>query len=167
LAPAGSAQVDMDDPVQRYAFEREAEHLWLMDDTDKALESLSVRTSVIPRDNLRRWLPWVSRVEIRLGADHSATLLARSNIAFWTGECGDPQEALRLFQALLPDQQRVLGGDHPATLTPHSNIAVWTGRCGDSLEALHNFQALLPDHQRVLGADHPATLATRNSIAFW
>jgi hypothetical protein len=48
----------------------------------------------------------------------------RSNIAFWTGQCGDAREALRLFQALLPDQVRVLGADHPNTLTtPTTSLA--------------------------------------------
>jgi len=44
------------------------------------------------------------------------------NIAAWTGECGDAREALRLFQALLPDQTRVLGADHPGTLRTHNRI---------------------------------------------
>ena len=82
-------------------------------------------------------------------------------------ERGDAPEALRLFQALLPDQQRVLGPDHPDTLTTRSNIAVWTGECGDAPEALRLFQALLPDQERVLGPDHPDTLTTRNNIAHW
>ena len=38
------------------------------------------------------------------------TLRTRNNIAYWTGETGDAQEALRLFRALLPDRERVLGG---------------------------------------------------------
>ena len=56
---------------------------------------------------------------------------ARGNIAGWTGQTGDPHEALRLFVELLPDHERVLGADHPETLTTRSNIAVWTGRTGD------------------------------------
>ena len=39
------------------------------------------------------------------------------------GERGDAAEALRLFQELLPDQERVLGPDHPDTLSTRSNIA--------------------------------------------
>ena len=62
------------------------------------------------------------------GRDHPDTLTTRNNIAHWTGEVGDAREALRLFRALLPDQERVLGRDHPDTLTTRHNIAPWTGR---------------------------------------
>ena len=51
-----------------------------------------------------------------LGPDHPNTLATRNNIAACTGECGDAREALRLYQALLPDRERVLGPDHPNTL---------------------------------------------------
>ena len=71
-----------------------------------------------------------------------------ANIAAWTGECGDAREALRLFQALLPDRERVLGADHPDTLSTRNNIAFWTGQCGDAREALRLSQALLPDGAR-------------------
>ena len=58
--------------------------------------------------------------------DHPDTLTTRSNIASWTGECGDAAGALRLFQELLPDRVRVLGPGHPDTLTTRGNIAYWT-----------------------------------------
>ena len=60
-----------------------------------------------------------------LGPDHPDTLTTRGNIACWTGECGDPAGALRLFRELLPDRERVLGPDHPDTLTTRNNIAYW------------------------------------------
>ena len=62
-----------------------------------------------------------------------------------------PGEALRLYQALFPDLERVLRPDHPATLTTRNNVAGWTFECGDAGEALRLFQALLPDLERVLG----------------
>jgi len=42
-----------------------------------------------------------------LGPDHPDTLTTRGLIASWTGEMGEAREALRLFQELLPDLQRV------------------------------------------------------------
>jgi hypothetical protein len=72
-------------------------------------------------------LNWIARC-----FDHPDTLTIRGNIAHWTGECGDAPEALRLFKALLPDQERVLGPDHPDTLTTRGNIAHGTGECGDA-----------------------------------
>ena len=85
-------------------------------------------------------------MERALGPDHPDTLNTRSNIAYWTGQCGDAAGALRLSRELLPDRERVLGPDHPDTLMTRSNIAYWTGQCGDAAEALRLFQELLPDH---------------------
>jgi tetratricopeptide (TPR) repeat protein len=102
-----------------------------------------------------------------LGGDALHTLIARGNIAYWTGQAGNVEEALRLFKELLPDQQRLLGNDHPDTLGTRSNIGGWTGETGNVEEALRLFEELLPDQQRVLGNDHPDTLATRNNIAVW
>jgi hypothetical protein len=39
---------------------------------------------------------------------------------------GEAREGLRLFQELLPDQERVLGPCHPDTLATRNNIALWT-----------------------------------------
>ncbi|MGH8534465.1 MAG: tetratricopeptide repeat protein, partial [Gammaproteobacteria bacterium] len=120
----------MDDVVQRYAFERQAEHLWAVGATGQGLESLSARTSSVPRDNLRRSELWAPRMTATFGPDHPDTLSTRGKIAFWTGQCGDAPKALRLFEELLPDQARVLGSDHPHTLRTRNNIAFLTGQCG-------------------------------------
>jgi tetratricopeptide (TPR) repeat protein len=97
--------------------------------------------------------------------DHPATLAARGNFAFWTGQCGDAAGALRLATALLPDMERVLGPDHLDTLRTRNNIAFWAARCGDAAGALRLFTVLLPDREQVLGPDHLDTLSTRNNIA--
>ena len=66
-----------------------------------------------------------------LGPGHPDVLTARSNIAYWTGQCGDAAGALRLAEELLPHQVRVLGPGHPDVLTTRSNIAYWTGPVGE------------------------------------
>jgi tetratricopeptide (TPR) repeat protein len=165
LAPPDTSQAGMRDPIQRYAFEREAEHLWALGDTDGTLRCLNERKAAAPRDNLRRLISWGPRIENHLGADHPVTLQTRGYIARYTGEYGEGREALRLYEALLPDQARALGADHPDTLRTRGNIAYVTGECGKVREALRLSEALLPDMERVLGADHPATLATRQIIA--
>ena len=58
-----------------------------------------------------------------LGPDHPDTLINRNNIAMFTEQSGDPREALRLSQELLPDQVRVLGADHPDTLRTRKRVA--------------------------------------------
>ncbi len=57
-----------------------------------------------------------------MGRDLPTTLRTRGAIAHWTGKCGDAREALRLFEALLPDVERVLGRDLPDTLTIRETI---------------------------------------------
>src|SRR5262249_43956290 len=54
LAPTSSEPADLNDSIQRYAFDGEAEHLWALGETDQALRALSARTAAAPRDNLRR-----------------------------------------------------------------------------------------------------------------
>ena len=88
----------------------------------------------------------------------------RGNIAAWTGECGNREEALRLFKALFHDEARVLGPDHPDTLKTRHNIAIWTGMCGDHRKVLQLWRKLLPDYERVLGPDHPETVTMRDAI---
>jgi hypothetical protein len=90
--------------------------------------------------------------------DHPRTLATRSDIAAWTGKCGDATGALSLFTALLPDLERVLGPAHPDTLATRHNIAFW---------ALSLCTALLPDMERVLGPAHSDTLTTRHNLAYW
>jgi hypothetical protein len=109
---------------------------------------------------------WLERFIGEFNLDHSDTLRTRSNIAIWTEKSGDAREALRLFQKLLPDQQRVLGADHPSTLTTRSNIATCTGETRDAREALRLFHELLPVYERVLGPSHPNTITVRKSCSF-
>jgi hypothetical protein len=165
LTTEGTGPVDPADAVQRYAFEREAEHLWTLGETHKAGISIGARTHPVPRDNLRRWRLWGPRFEAAFGPDHDDVLAMRGNIAVWTGQCGDATEALQFLHALLLDLERVLGPDHENTFAVRSNIAYFTGKGGDSREALRLFQALLHDVERVHGPDHPDTLTIRSNIA--
>jgi hypothetical protein len=165
LAPASGHKADH--LLHRYAFRREADHWWDLGEFDRALRCLEKRESNSPRGNLDRWLPWHARILDQRGRDHHDTLTARHNIARWTGEAGDGRAALRLFQELLRDRERVLGRDHPDTLTTRHNIAYWTGDTGEGQAALRLFQELLRDREHVLGRDHPDTLTTRHNIARW
>ncbi|MGH3921352.1 MAG: tetratricopeptide repeat protein [Pseudonocardiaceae bacterium] len=55
-------------------------------------------------------------------------MTTRHNVAYWTGEAGDPGQALRLLTELLPDRQRVLGPDHPDTLNTQKWIRYYKHR---------------------------------------
>jgi len=165
LAPM--AEHKRHDPLHRYAFLHEADHLWALGEMERLLECLRSRDAYSPRGNLERWRQWFPRFRERFDEDDPTILDLLGRIAFWTGEAGDARAALRLYRELLPDQERVLGRDHPDTLTIRNNIAAWTGEAGDAREALRLFRELLPDLERVLGRDHPNMLSIRNNIAVW
>jgi hypothetical protein len=62
------------------------------------------------------WLIDTVRV---LGPDHPHTLAARRDVAYWIGECGRLEEAVRLLEDVLAGTERVLAGDHlSTTMTP-------------------------------------------------
>jgi hypothetical protein len=58
-----------------------------------------------------------------LGPEHPDTLVARRDLARWTGEAGDPAAARDQTAALLPVMERVLGPEHPKTLAARGSLA--------------------------------------------
>jgi hypothetical protein len=61
-----------------------------------------------------------------LGPEHSDTLAARYQLAYWTGEAGDAAGARDQLAALLPVEERVLGANHPDALAALDQLAYWT-----------------------------------------
>ena len=102
-----------------------------------------------------------------LGLTTLTPLVARANLARWTGDAGDPAAARDLFAALLPARERVSGAEHPDTLTVRAYLAHWTGEAGDAAAARDLFAALLPVRERVSGPDHPNTVTVRTDLAAW
>ncbi|WP_157467196.1 tetratricopeptide repeat protein [Frankia sp. QA3] len=156
-----------DNPLYRWAAGSEAEFHWQNGQVANALRALRRRPLPTPRQNLDRWAAWLPRVHALRGPDHPDTLTTRHEIAYWTGQAGDPAGALDLLRQLLPDRERVLGPHHPGTLNTRHEIASWTGQTGDPAGALDLLRRLLPDRERVLGPHHPGTLNTRHEIASW
>ena len=62
------------------------------------------------------------------GPEHPDTLIARANLAAWTGEAGDAAAARDNYAAMLPVQERVLGAEHPYALDTRRQLAYWTER---------------------------------------
>ena len=63
------------------------------------------------------------------GPQHPHTLLARANLAFFTGQAGDAAGARDLYAGLLPVIERVLGPGHADTLTVRANLLTsWSKR---------------------------------------
>ncbi|GAA4475368.1 FxSxx-COOH system tetratricopeptide repeat protein [Phytohabitans houttuyneae] len=102
-----------------------------------------------------------------LSSDHPDTLAARSHLAWWQREAGDPTGAAQAAEQLLADRLRILGPDHPDTLTTRNTIAYCRGEAGDPAGAATAFAELLADRLRVLGPEHPDTFHTRANLAWW
>jgi tetratricopeptide (TPR) repeat protein len=163
LAPQG--KFDYEESLQLYAAALEPEHLWAIGRTNEIIKSLEGRASLIPAENLERWQRWQVRFANAFGSDRPDTLIARRHVARWTGEAGDPGQALRLFRALLPDCERILGSDDLQTLSARSHLAYLTGNIGDLTGSLGLLRDLYPDCERLLGRDHPLTLIVGGQIA--
>ena len=95
------------------------------------------------------------------------TLVARHDLAPWTGEAGDAAGARDQYAALLPIVERVQGPEHPDTLGTRHELARWTGEAGDAAGARDQLAVLLPIRERVLGPEHPESLVTRHDLALW
>ena len=158
---------DRDDPLHRYAFLREADHLWALDDMDRTLACLRSRDCEHPEGESRTLAAVALPVpgSIRRGpSDHPG--FARLGLRHWTGAGG--RRAGRCNST--PTCCRTRSVCWAATTPTRSRPAI-TSRTGPARRAtrgaLQLFTALLPDRERVLGRDHPDTLATRGNIAAW
>lgn len=103
--------------------------------------------------------------ERAFGKKHVQTFTARSVLANAVGETGDANEAVRMYQQILLDQESALRPDHPAVLANRYRAAIWTARDGYPSPALVALKNLLVDQERASNPDHPNTLAIRASIA--
>ena len=60
------------------------------------------------------------------GAEHPHTLIARADLARWTGRAGDAAAARDQYAALLPIRERVSGAEHPETQHVREELGYWT-----------------------------------------
>ncbi len=67
------------------------------------------------------------------GVEHRDTLIARHELAHWTGRVKDAAGARDQYAALLPVHERVFGPEHPDTLIARARLAAWTQRAGDGV----------------------------------
>jgi tetratricopeptide (TPR) repeat protein len=101
-----------------------------------------------------------------LDAEHQQTLKARNNEAYSYLQLGRVSQAIRLFEALLPDQAQFLGAEHADALTTRNDLAGAYQEAGRLDEAIALHEQTVTDRERTLGADHPNTLASRNNLAY-
>lgn len=96
---------------------------------------LSLGESGQPDDARDHFQHVVDEAVRRIGPDSQGTLLARGNLAYWTGAAGDPAGAVAAYSALEADWTRVLGPDHRDLLTIRANIARFQGEAGGPRQA--------------------------------
>jgi len=123
--------------------------------------------SYLAARDLFRLIADAHRVSDVYGAEHPATLDARHNLAYWTGEAGDAPGARDQFAALLLIREQVQGSEYFGTLTCRNQLARWTGEAGDAPGARDQVAALLAVSHQVRGPEHPATLSSRHELAAW
>ena len=98
--------------------------------------------------------------------DEPGALVARMGLAEAYDAAGRFQQAVRAWEAVAEDCERVLGAEHLCTLTSRSNLAIAYQKAGDTEKAVSLCGAVLEDTVRVLGPDHPATLTVRSNLEF-
>lgn len=93
------------------------------------------------------------------------TFMARSILADAVGNSGDTTGAVRMYQALVRDEESEMPSDHAAVMADRYRLAIWTARDGHPSPALVALENLLTDQEHASSSDHPNTLAIRGSIA--
>ncbi len=109
----------------------------------------------------------VDRFVASLGPEDRDTFVARSILACFTGESGDPARAAALYAELVADTTRVLGSEDHDTLIARSGLARFTGESGDPARAAAVYAELVADTTRVLGSEDHDTLIARSGLALF
>jgi Tetratricopeptide repeat len=128
---------------------------------------LGVSGSYLAARDLLQLIADAHRDNDTYGPEHTQTLTARANLAYWTGQAGDAVGARDQYRALLLIRERINGPEHQGTLSARANTAYWMGEAGDPEGARDQLAALLPAVRRVLGDDHSLTLTVRANLASW
>jgi hypothetical protein len=94
--------------------------------------------------------------EVRsLPSDDPDRLMIELNYAERVRKAGQPERALVLFQALVPQVEQVLGPDHRETLAARAGLAGSYGDCNNPIAARQQYERLLSDRTRVLRKNDP------------
>ena len=102
-----------------------------------------------------------------LGRRAPDTLTTRHELAYWTGEAGNPAAARDQYAGLLPVRERVSGPEHPEHPDRPGSPRPLDRGGGDPAAARDQYAGLLPVLDRVLGPEHPRTLTARTNFARW
>nr|WP_163017267.1 tetratricopeptide repeat protein [Streptomyces chartreusis] len=107
------------------------------------------------------------RIAERPGTEPLFTLAARHQAAFFTGESGEAQQAVRLFDRIVAEARTLLDESHPDVLDARHQLAYFTGESGNTHAAAHQFRVLLSDRVRHHPDDHQQLIATKRSCIWF
>lgn len=105
-----------------------------------------------------------SREQI-LGAEHSETLLAQTNLAISLQNVGREGEAIDIYESVLAIQKKSLGPNHPDTLRTMHNLASSLRGMGRVEEAVTLYKEALKIHNQLPGAKRRNTLRLMYGLA--
>ncbi|WP_261575589.1 tetratricopeptide repeat protein, partial [Frankia gtarii] len=91
----------------------------------------------------------------------------RNDFAWWVGNAGHIDEALRLAEQEAADTSELFGSVHRITLDSRLVLARWVGKAGDPQRALRIARDVGADYQREFGDDDPMSASSRFEIAIW
>lgn len=98
------------------------------------------------------------RAEKDLGWDDPLTITAQGYLAGALLECGRQEDAIAVYDKLMPTMDRVLGELHPDTLVARVGQATCFNLVGRTMEAIELSEKSLAGHEQVFGPRHPKTL---------
>ncbi len=90
---------------------------------------------------------------------------ARNSLAFSLDRMSQFDEAIEIFEAVLPEREALLGPDHPDTLVTMGNLALTLNNVGRFEEAATLFDRTIARSRRVLGPDHDYTIMLEGNLA--
>lgn len=103
----------------------------------------------------------------RYGAEDPRTLNAMDNWASQLWFLPDSkQQAVRLYEEIVPIKQRVLGNNHQETLSAINNLAGYYDELGQPEIAISMFQDVTEKMKTQLGDNHPVTLTTLANLGY-
>ena len=110
----------------------------------------------------------------RKGAEHSDTLLAMDDLAYYYQNAGRWGESLALREELLALRRQIMGGEHPDTVRAMCYLADGYEQAGRGNEARTLFEEsrallekLLAERRGELGEAHPDTISIMDQLALF
>ncbi|WP_007513748.1 MULTISPECIES: tetratricopeptide repeat protein [Pseudofrankia] len=91
----------------------------------------------------------------------------RYELAWWTGNAGHVDEALRLAEEQAVEATALFGPAHRISLDSQLNLARWAGESGDPQRALQIARDANAGYQREFGDDDFMSASSRFEIAIW